>query len=366
MTYLDWGATSFPKPPSVRRAAADAMVRCANPGRGGHAPAMAAAETVFRTREGIGEMFDCQPEQVIFTSNCTHSLNMAIRSLFHPGDQVVITGFEHNAVTRTLHGMGIRTRVAGKKLFDWEDTLYEFERALAEGCRGAVFTHVSNVFGYVLPVAEMSALCRERGIPFVLDAAQSAGSIPLSLKQLGADYIAMPGHKGLLGPMGTGILLCGKGVEPLLYGGTGSESRNPDMPAQLPERGEAGTANVSAIAGLGEGIRILKRIGIRKIGQKEETLIRFCGEELEKLGYRVFRGPHQLATLSFVPQMDCEEYGEKMGKMGIALRAGLHCAPLAHESAGTLETGTVRISLGYSTGQEDILRFLRAAAKVGP
>lgn len=363
MIYLDWGATSFPKPAPVRRAVMEAMIRCANPGRGGHAPAMAAAEAVYTARERAGAVFDCAPEQVVFTSNCTHGLNMAIRSLFRPGDRVLISGFEHNAATRPLYGLGAEVLVAGRKLFDWADTLEEFDRMLRSGCHGAVFTHVSNVFGYILPVEEMAGLCRSRGVPFVIDAAQSAGSIPISLKKVGADFIAMPGHKGLLGPQGTGILLCGKDVKPLMMGGTGGDSKNPEMPEQLPERGEAGTVNVPGIAGLGEGLRLLQQLDIRTIGEREQSLIRFCAAGLEKMGYRVFSGPHQLSTLSFLPEGDCEVAAEKFGKRGFALRAGLHCAPLAHESAGTLGTGTLRLSLGHSTKREELERFLRAAAK---
>ena len=214
MIYLDSGATSFRKPASVRRAVSDAMTRCANPGRGGYGAAMEAAKVVFRCRERAGSFLGCEPEQVVFTSNCTHGLNVAIRTLVKPGMRVVVSGFEHNAVTRPLHGLGAEIVTAGRKLFDWEDTLQKWEDALKKGTDAAVFTHVSNVFGYILPVEEMAALCRQRGVPFIIDAAQSAGTLPVSLKTLGADFIAMPGHKGLLGPQGTGLLLCGRVPEP--------------------------------------------------------------------------------------------------------------------------------------------------------
>ena len=181
MIYLDHGATSFPKPQCVARAVNRALFTCANPGRGGHEPAMAAAKVLYNCRERAGKMFHCEPEQVVFTSNCTHGLNIAIGSLFKPGSRVVISGFEHNAVTRPLHALGTRITVAGRKLFDWEDTLKSFEKQL-EGADAAVFTHVSNVFGYILPVEQMAALCRDRGIPFVIDGAQSAGSLSVSLK----------------------------------------------------------------------------------------------------------------------------------------------------------------------------------------
>ena len=250
MIYLDNGATSFHKPAAVRRAVLEAMRSCANPGRGGYPQAMAAANTVYRCRELAGEFFECEPDHVVFTSNCTHGLNIAIRSIIKNGDHVAVSGFEHNAVTRPLHAMGVKLRVAGRKLFDWDDTLEDFYQALHQGVDAAVFTHVSNVFGYILPVEQMAAMCREREVPFILDAAQSAGCLRVSLKDLGADFIAMPGHKGLLGPQGTGLLLCGKLPQPLLYGGTGSESIRQDMPDCTPDRAEAGTLNVAGIAGV--------------------------------------------------------------------------------------------------------------------
>lgn len=364
MIYLDNGATSFPKPDVVRQAVAEAMATCANPGRSGHRPAMEAAQRVYRCRETAADLFDCNPEQVVFTSNCTHGLNIAIRTLVKPGNRVLISGFEHNAVTRPLHGIGAKVTVAGRKLFDWDDTLEEFEKALHAGADVAVFTHVSNVFGYILPVEEIAAMCRQQGIPFIIDAAQSAGSIPISLKRLGAAFIASPGHKGLLGPMGTGILLCGRNPEPLLMGGTGSDSLRQEMPEELPDRAEAGTANVPGIAGLDAGMRYVKKLGIGRIGLKEQKLAKFCGEELKKLGYRVFAGPRQAGVLSFVPDIDCEEFAEKLGRGGIALRAGLHCAPLAHESAGTLQSGTVRVSFGCDGNPEQVKSLLRGIVKL--
>ena len=366
MIYLDHGATSFPKPASVGRAMMDAVMRCGNPGRGGYPAAMKGAEVVYECRKDASGLFECDPEQVVFTSGCTHGLNMAIRTLFQAGDRVLISGFEHNAVTRALHGLGCKIIVAGRRLFDWENTLEEFEKALNSGADGAVFTQVSNVFGYILPVAELAWMCREKGIPFILDAAQSAGTMKVSLKELGADFIAMPGHKGLLGPMGTGLLLCGRLPEPLLMGGTGSESKNQAMPDFLPDRGEAGTLNVPGIAGLGAAIRYLQRVGIDKIGMREKKLALQCAAGLRELGFQVFFGEHQAGTVSFVPWMDCEEGAAILAREGIAVRAGLHCAPLAHESAGTLETGTIRISFGAEGNMAQIKALLQAASKLRP
>ena len=364
MIYLDNGATSLQKPEAVRRAVLRAMVRCGNPGRSGHRAAMEAAETVYHTREAAGKLFSCRPEQVVFTTNCTHGLNMAIGSLVRPGMRVAISGFEHNAVTRTLHAMGARITVCGRKLFDWEDTLNEWERALDQKPKAAVFTHVSNVFGYILPVEQLAEMCRVRGVPFIIDAAQSAGALPVSLKGLGADFIAMPGHKGLLGPTGTGLLLCGRLPEVFMAGGTGSDSIRQEMPEYLPDRLEAGTVNVPGAAGLTAGLRYVKSVGAETIGRQEHRQAQAVAKGLRALGYRVFSGEHQGGTVSFLPNMDCEEMAEKLASAGIAVRAGLHCAPLAHRSAGTLDTGTVRVSFGHDASALQTRQFLREMGKL--
>lgn len=346
MIYLDHGATSFHKPESVYRAVTQAMRTCANPGRGGYEAARRAADVVYNCRETAGELFGCRPEQVVLTANCTHGLNIAIRSLVKPGARVVVSGFEHNAVMRPLYALGADITVAGRRLFDWDDTLEAFRHALQAGQDAAVFTHVSNVFGYVLPVGEMAALCREYGVPFILDAAQSAGTLPVNLKELGAEYIAVPGHKGLLGPQGTGLLLCAGNAAPLLYGGTGSESMRHDMPDLPPERLEAGTQNVPGAAGLAAGMQHVMHYGLERTFAAEHRQVLRCISGLRELGFRVFSGEHQAGTVSFLPSADCEEAAQQLARRGIAVRAGLHCAPLAHESAGTLDTGTVRVSFG--------------------
>lgn len=366
MIYLDSGATSFHKPPQVYRAVMDAMRSCANPGRGGYGAAMAAAGRIYGCREEAAKLLDCEPQQVVLTTSCTHGLNIAIKSLVRPGERVLISGFEHNAVTRTLHALKAKVTVAGRKLFDWGNMLSEWEAALKQGQDAAIFTHVSNVFGYILPVEQMAALCRRYKVSFIVDAAQSAGSLPVSLKNWGADFIAMPGHKGLLGPQGTGLLLCGRAVKPLLYGGTGSESINQEMPEFLPDRLEPGTLNVPGFAGLREGLRYLNRVGVETIGVREHHQLKTCAEGLKKMGMRVFSGPHQAGTLSFLPGLDSEEAAEFLAQQGIAVRAGLHCAPLAHESAGTLQTGTVRLSFGYRCTDAETCSFLRSASKLPP
>lgn len=346
MIYLDNGATSFPKPQAVSQAVARALEQGANPGRGGYGAAMEAGNLVLNCREAAGRLFHCKPEQVVLTANCTQGLNIAIGSLVKEGDRVLISGFEHNAVVRPLYARKADLRIAGRRLFQWEEILDSFRRELRRGVDAAVFTYVSNVFGYILPVEKLAALCREAEVPFILDAAQAAGSLKVSM-ELGADFIAMPGHKGLLGPQGTGLLLCGQPGKPLLYGGTGSQSRSHEMPQDLPERLEPGTLNVPGAAGLAAGISIVERKGTDAIFRREHTQAEKLSRELRDLGFRVFAGEHQAGTVSFQGRRDCEEIAAYLGKRGIAVRAGLHCAPLAHESAGTIAQGTVRVSFGH-------------------
>ena len=347
MIYLDSAATTLQKPPAVARAVSSAVGRLATPGRGGHVPAMRAAETAFLCRQAAAELFQVEsPEQVVFTSNATHGLNLAIHSLLKPGDAVVISGYEHNAVTRPLHALGVNIRVAAGPLFDPEAQVRAFERQLDETVRAVICNHVSNVFGFILPVEGIAALCRE----------------------LGAAFVAMPGHKGLYGPQGTGLLLCGAETHPLLMGGTGSASALQAMPDFLPDRLEAGTHNMPGIAGLLEGLRYVQTQGTERILTHERRLIRQAAAGLSRIpGVTVYGdgGAVQAGVLSFqIDGMDCEAVGEALGARGIAVRAGLHCAPLAHQSAGTLEAGTVRASVSAFNTPREVERFTQEVARL--
>lgn len=359
MIYLDHAATSLLKPQSVEYAVTRALRAMASPGRGGHAPAMLAADTVYRCRERAAELFHVsEPDRVVFTMNATHALNLAIRSLARRGKRVTISGFEHNSVTRPLRAMGAELRVAGRRLFDPEDTLKDFNRLLP-GSDFAVCTVISNVFGYVLPVKEIAAMCKRAGVPLILDASQAAGVLDLDFGRLEPAFAAMPGHKGLMGPQGTGILICGQQAEPLLFGGSGSESREQNMPDYLPDRLEAGTHNVCGIAGLLAGIEYVLERGTDDILRHERLLLKQCEESLAETSYELFCGEteQQSGVISLRhPDIDAEDLAACLGERGICVRAGLHCAPLAHESAGTLETGTVRLSFSplLSSRQLDI------------
>ena len=366
MIYFDAGATTLQKPETVARAMYRAVGQLSSPGRGSYPATRAAEETDLQCRTLAAKLFGVtDPARVVFTSCATHGLNIAVHTLVKPGGRVIISGYEHNAVTRPLHAIpGVEITVADGPLFDGEEMVRQFAAALACPADAVICTHVSNVFGFRLPVERIAALCREKGVPFVLDASQSAGMLPVDMDALGAAFIAMPGHKGLLGPQGTGLLLCGGDAQPLLFGGTGSDSVNQAMPDYLPDRLEAGTLNVPGYAGLTEGLRFVRRTGVENIFRREHRQLERCAEGLQKLGMEVFAGAHQASTVSFRPGMDCEEAAAFLAKQGIAVRAGLHCAPFAHESAGTLESGTVRVSFGHDASDAQTDAFLRTVSKL--
>ena len=372
MIYLDSAATTLQKPPEVFRAVACAMHRATTPGRGGHRAAQLAAELAFHCREQACQLFGMNdPEQVVFTMNATHALNLAIHSVVRPGDTVIVSGFEHNAVTRPLAALdGVTVRVAQGALFQPRTLLCQMERLLEQGAQAVVCTHVSNVFGYILPMDEIARLCRRVGVPLIVDASQSAGCVPVDMSRWQAAFVAMPGHKGLYGPQGTGLLLCGGPTRPLLFGGTGSHSRESTMPDFLPDRLEAGTHNIPGIAGLLAGLRFVQRVGVERIGAHEQRLIRLMVRRLERIpGVQVFAAPEDSGLQSGVLSLrlrarECEQVAEELGRLGFAVRAGMHCAPAAHRTAGTLDTGTVRLSVSAFTTEQEVLAACRALARM--
>jgi len=357
LIYLDSAATSLLKPKSVGLAMEHALRTMASPSRGGYSAAMDAAETVYACREAAAALFHCESEQVVFTMNATHALNLAIHALVKPGMRILISGYEHNAVLRPLIAASADVVVARSPLFDRAAALEAFRSRMGE-CDAVVCTHVSNVFGFVLPIEEIAAECKRQGVPLIVDASQSAGALPIDLKALDCAFIAMPGHKGLMGPQGTGILLCNHATLPLLHGGTGSDSRRRTMPELLPERLEAGTVNVPGIAGLLEGLRYIQLTGLERIRLQEQSLLCFFEGCVRDSGAKIFfsAAPEaQHAVLSLIPgNGNCEQLAESLGRAGIAVRSGLHCAPLAHETAGTSESGTVRFSFSPLLTEKDV------------
>jgi len=364
MIYLDNAATTLHKPASVFRAAMQAARSASSPGRGGHPWAVRAAEITFACRREAAAMFHVpDPEQVVLTFNATHGLNIAIRSLVSGGDRVVISGYEHNAVLRPLHALGAEICVAASPLFDRGAAIAAFEAALERPAAAVICTHVSNVFGNILPVREIAARCRAAGVPFVLDAAQSAGALEIDFAGLGAAFAAMPGHKGLYGPQGTGLLLCGAQAHPLLYGGTGSASESRDMPEFLPDRLEAGTHNTPGIAGLLAGMRFVRKETPARILSAERQLAERLTAGLRRMpDIVVFASDdpaERTGVVSFVSEkMGAEEIGAALAERGIGVRCGLHCAPLAHETAGTLRSGTVRISFSAFSRPDEVDELL--------
>ena len=372
MIYFDSAATTFQKPPAVEAAMVEALRTMSSPGRGGYSAAMRAADAAFDCRSELAELYGLKnPEQVVFTMNATHALNIAIKTLVPPGGRAVISGYEHNAVTRPLEDLGAQVTAVSSPLFQQTAAVERFAQLIDGGVDAVICSHVSNVFGFIQPVEAVADLCRRRGVPLIVDDSQAAGVLPLDMEALGAAFVAMPGHKGLYGPQGTGVLLCGADVRPrtLLEGGTGSFSIRQEMPDFLPDRLEAGTHNMPGIAGLLEGVRYVRRRGVEEICRRERRLAQMAAEELRVLpGVTVFARPDlhaQAGVLSFtVRDREVEELGVELAERGIAVRAGLHCAPLAHRSAGTLESGTVRLSFSDFNTPEEVSRMVSAMAEI--
>lgn len=372
MIYLDNAATTWPKPSSVPEAVNRAIRRYgANPGRSGHKMAAETAQQVYRCREKAAQLFRCQPERVIFTLNCTHAINTALQGLIRKGDHVLISDLEHNSVSRCVHQLsldGVCTYTVVPTYPDPEETVDSFRRAIRPNTRLICCIHGSNVFGTILPIAQIAAMARQNGLLFVADCAQSAGVLDLDLSRDPIDFLCMPGHKGLYGPAGTGLLCCGSDqpLHPLTQGGTGSDSLQLEMPDYLPERLESGTVNTPGILGLSAGITYVQGHGTRKIYEFEHRLVRRLYEELCDVPWVQFYGPEPrldatLPVLSLtLGSMNGSESAQWLDQMGgIATRGGFHCAKLAHEKLGTDQIGTCRISPASFNTMADIQNVCR-------
>jgi cysteine desulfurase / selenocysteine lyase len=374
--FLDNAATSFPKPESVYLAM-DAALREVGvaPGRGGYQQSIAAARLVFAARSTLAGFLGVpDSSRLIFTHSATESLNIAISGLLKPGDHVVSSTMEHNALARPLHLMKARGVEVSFVSAAPDGTVSE--RAVAQAMRGntrlVALAHCSNVTGTLQPIGEIAGVARAGGALFLVDAAQSAGYLPLDAEEMGIDLLAAPGHKGLFGPPGTGVLAIGAGIqlEPLLVGGTGGNASSPDQPEELPERLESGTLNTPALAGLKAGVEFILETGLEQIRAKEQALVQQLIAGLVRQPGLTLYGPrgvergsavsfnldgHDPATLGFLLDHNYD----------ISVRVGLHCAPNVHRTIGSYPAGTVRVSPGFFTSPEDIDRFLEALREIG-
>ena len=375
--YFDNAATSWPKPEGVYTAAEKYLRNGgASPGRSSYTRAIQADRLVFETRERVASFLGAaRPEEIIFTLNATDSLNMALKGILEPGDHVVFTSLEHNSVIRPLsslcrQGMVTATMVpcASSGILE----VQEIVKALNARTKLIVCTHASNVLGRVLPVKEVSRLAWENGVYFLLDAAQTAGSLPLNLQEIKPHLAAFTGHKGLLGPPGVGLLYVRQGVKikPWREGGTGSKSEDERQPEMMPDYLEAGTMNAPGLAGLNEGIKFIQKIGVSAIARHEQKLTRILLAGLREIkGVKVYNAEGSYpstAVVSFVLEgLDCGEVGYLLEHVyGIMCRTGLHCAPNAHRTLGTFPQGTIRFSLGYFNQEEEVEHALQAIREI--
>ncbi len=377
MIYLDNSATTYPKPPAVRRRMAEALERFgANPGRGGFKMSMETAQAVYDVRRKAAALFGAPgPECVSFQPSCTQALNIVIHSL-QPGDHVLVTDLEHNAVLRPLKAMeaqGVSFSVVPVTPGDNDATLDAFRRALRANTRMLICTQASNVWGIRVPVGRLAALAHVYGAEICVDAAQSGGVIPIRAAQDGIDYLCCAGHKGLYGPMGTGMLITSKGetLQSRIQGGTGTQAMQLEQPRDMPEYLESGTQNVPGILALGAGIDFVRARGEDNLRQAEMRHVRRIYDALSAMPHvRLYTEKPDLRyfvpVLSFnVQGMPSEAVGDYLAKRGIAVRCGLHCAPFAHRKMGTdtgVFDGAVRVSPSVFTQEQEVGALLRAVA----
>ena len=378
MIYFDNGATTFPKPKSVVNAVNYAITKIgANPGRGGHNMAMKASEVLFECRNNAATLFNIDnSENIIITNNCTTALNTVIKGILKSGDHAVISSYEHNAVVRPLEFLknrGVEYSIAQVDYADNEKTVDNFRKAFKENTRLVICTHASNVFGIRLPIERIAALCKLNGILFCVDAAQTAGLIPIYLKNSDIDYLCTAGHKGLYGPMGTGLLIINSKVIPesLIQGGTGSLSAQVNQPEILPDKFESGTHNLIGIAGLNEGIKYVMKKTPQVIFDYEIRLARNLYDRLFRLkDIELYtKKPDNngfVPVISFnLKNIDSEKTAQILNdRFNIAERAGLHCAPLAHKCFGTLEKGTVRAVISSFTTQSEVNYLVNSISQI--
>jgi cysteine desulfurase family protein len=375
--YFDNAASSWPKAPGVVDAMADCLNEyAANPGRGSHQMAVRASRTLFETRKSLAKLFNVRnPNDIVFALNTTAALNLAIKGYVRENSHIICTSVEHNSVRRPLEYLR-RTRNVEITYVPVDEEgrieLDDVKAAFRPNTTLLVCTHSSNLLGSILPVAQLSELCKEKGVKLLIDAAQTAGVLPIDVDRMGIDMLAFPGHKGLLGPQGTGGLYIHPDVElePLLHGGTGSQSEAVDQPLVRPDRYESGTQNTVGLAGLNQGVKFVLQETVENIERKEWELVGRLMEGLLSVdGVRILgpqMGKKRTGVVSFLLEgADSSEVAFILDQsFQIAVRAGYHCAPLAHEAVGTMATGAVRASVGYFTTEEEVQVLTHAIREI--
>lgn len=374
MIYLDNAATSYPKPSTVMKAVSNAMINFgANPGRSGHTMAAKTSMQVFSTREKIASLFGVESvENVSFTQNCTYAINLCIKGFLKQGDHVIISDLEHNAVLRPIYALaqkGIITFDIARTYQDKARTVKSFEDLIVKSTRLIVCTHGSNVFGIKLPIYEIGAMAKRYGVRFLVDAAQTAGTIDIDAKN-NIDFICMPGHKGLYGPSGTGVMIINSPDEvgSVIEGGTGSVSLQYDQPDFSPDKFESGTLNTTGIIGLGAGVSFVKNIGCKNIHKKEMMLCKQFYQEVKNNPNVILYTEYcedNLPVVSFnIKGKTGEQTTSDLNTKGFALRGGFHCSPLAHNKMQTEQSGTARVSFGYFNTPNEVSKLCHFLRKI--
>ena len=373
MIYFDNAATSWPKPQEVIREVEMTMrYRGGNPSRAGHAMAEMAGKSIFRAREILSNHFGSKPEQVIFFPGATYALNTAMKAIIGKGAHFLISDMEHNAVLRAANAL--RQSGASFDFFDAmaneSEMIAQIESKLKNNTVAIVCLHSSNVISHTLPIARIGALCQKRGIYFIVDAAQSAGHIPIRMDRVYADALCMPGHKGLLGPQGCGCMILSdrmqsameKGMT-LIEGGSGIASEEPFMPRSIPERYEPGTQPTALIAGLAAGVRMVEKIGYEQIEKREQNVYTVLQKGLMHIpSVKVYGAEHPNGNIVLfnIEGVPADVAGREFDKRGICLRYGFHCSPLAHRKLQTGEAGALRIGIGWQNTVSDAMKLLSA------
>ncbi len=376
MTYFDNAATSFPKPDMVYKSILEAMSEYgANPGRSGHKLALKINRKIYNTRESLADLFQIKdPMNMIFTFNGTESLNLGIKGVLKPGDHIITTSMEHNSVLRPikyLERFGVQSTIVQADVLGRINPA-DIRKAIKTNTKIILITHISNLTGTIMPVEEIGAIAKENELIFMVDAAQSAGVYTIDVETMNIDILAFPGHKGLLGPQGTGGLYIRQGlnVEESLQGGTGSISESLVQPNMSPDKYESGTPNGPGIIGLGAGLEYIKSVGMENIRKHEEKLTEYFIEEMEKIEGVKLYGPCDIRQQAAVVSLNIKDYDSSEiayildEQYDIMVRSGLHCAPMAHKTIGTFDQGAVRFSFSPFNTVEEIEYGIRSIKEI--